>query len=152
MSSAFWLFLITISEAIAISTVIDIGVSVCVKIEGLSPYPSDFQVSAEKLSRKSLNAVSMAYEAISKINPSVNVFTKANLSGPVIGWRLVRSDSSSAEGGGSLLTSHRNTRRGAKNKQAATNGIQYSETCQSRMTSPPTVFPNPAEKMKLTDK
>src|SRR5579859_2754491 len=148
MMSADRLFLTTIRDAMATSTTMEMGVSVFVKIEGLSPNPRDFQISAEKLSRKSRNAVSSAYDKISNTKPGAKVLINVNRSAPVMGWRLVLSASSSGDGGGSLLSSHRKRSSGRKNRQDETNGIQNSVTPRSRMTRPPTVFPNPAEKIK----
>src|SRR5258706_13990624 len=121
-------------------------------MDGLSPYPNDLHISAEKLSRNSRNAVNKEYDKIKRISPGQNAFINALLSWPVIGWRFVRSVSSSSVGGGSLLISHKKTNKGRKKRQADTKGIQNSVTPQSRITKPPTVFPKPAEKIKLTDK
>src|SRR5882724_10659951 len=68
-----------------------------------------------------------------------------------MGWRFVRSASSSAEGGGSLLSNHKKTSSGRKKIQEDTNGIQNFVTPRLRMMRSPTVFPKPAEKIKLTD-
>src|SRR5579864_8675274 len=131
----------TISAAIAASTMMEIGVSVWVNIDGLSPYPKDCHISTEKLSRKSLKAVSREYDKINRANPGAKVLMNASRSVRVIGWRFVRRATSSADGGGSLSRSHKKINNGKKNRQAETNGIQNSLIPQLRMTNPPTVLP-----------
>src|SRR5688500_7744121 len=84
--------------------------------------------------------------------PGRNVLRNFFLSNLSIGCLLVRSASSTADGGGMLATSHRNIRRGKAKTAEATNGIQNSDTPQSRMRKPPTVLHNPPEKIKLTER
>src|SRR5258708_20045428 len=121
-------------------------------MDGLSPYPNDLHISAEKLSRNSRNAVNREYDKIKRISPGQNAFINALLSWPVIGWRFVRSVSSSSVGGGSLLISHKKINKGRKKRQADTKGIQNSLTPHTPISKPPTLFPKPPYTIKITSK
>src|SRR5687767_249638 len=91
------------------------------------------------------------YAMMKRTIPGRKVLMNCFLSERLMGCRLVRSRSSSAEGGGILSSNVRKQMSGMKKIQEATKGIQFSETCQLYIRYAPTVLHNPDEKIKLTD-
>jgi len=85
-----------------------------------------------------------------RIIPGKNVFVKSLRSPTFIGNLLVRNCSSNKVGGGTLSNKNWNRSRGITAKHETTNGIQYSDVPQSRITKAPMERHNPAEKIKLT--